>query len=239
VFVWKTPLGETGLSGLSRVRIILPMNCLAHAINYLDDPWFLIGTGMPDWLSMADRQVRLRPKHLDLFKAEMGQPARLMAEGIRQHWADDEWFHRTVAFHEVTSQIGILFRDAYGSADRFRSGFVGHIAMEMLIDAILSERQPDALDRYYSVVENVDAGEVESIINSYGAKQTNRIQLFLARYLDEQFLRDYTDDDRLLYRLNRVLNRVRLDSLPDRAAEQVATARLLVRERCDELLTPG
>ena len=214
------------------------MNCLAHAIDYFDEPWFLIGTGMPDWLSMADRKVRLRPKHLDSIGDDVGQPAVLMAQGIRQHWADDEWFHRTVAFHEVTSQVGILFRDAYGSADRFRSGFVGHIATEMLIDGVLSERHPEALDRYYAVVESVDAAEVESIINSYGAKQTDRIRRFLDLYLAEQFLRDYSDDDRLLYRLNRVLNRVRLEQLPDGAAEQVATARLIVRHRCDELLSP-
>lgn len=212
------------------------MNCFAHAIDYLDDPWFAIGTCMPDWLSMVDRKVRLRPKHIDPACDDSGGPADQLARGIKQHWEDDEWFHRTVAFHEVTSEVGVLFKNAHGSEDRFRSGFVGHIATEMLIDAVLSERNPGAMDRYYEAVESVEAAQVESQINSFGAKPTDRMQYFMQRYLEEQFLRDYEDNERCLYRLNRVLERVRLVALPDAACAQIGAAREIVRDRCDDLL---
>ena len=57
------------------------MNCLAHGINFLDRPWFLVGTGMPDWLSMVDRKVRLRPKHIDPACDESGGPTDQLAQG--------------------------------------------------------------------------------------------------------------------------------------------------------------
>ena len=90
---------------------------------------------------------------------------------------------------------------------------------------------------YYKAIASVDPAAVEEMINSFGAKQTELVRPFLDRYVDEQFLRDYADDAKLLWRLNRVLNRVRLDDLPDAATQQVGQAREIVRERCDELLT--
>ena len=131
-------------------------------------------------------------------------PPISLLRGIKQHWSDDEWFHRSVAFHEVSSEIGVLFKDAYGSGDGFRSGFIGHICMEMLIDAVLTERNPGALDQYYDTIQQIDFAEVEAAINGFGAKPTEMVKPFLKRYCEDQFLRDYTDDAKLLWRLNRV-----------------------------------
>ena len=41
------------------------MNYFTHALNHLDRPYFMAGTASPDWLSVADRKVRLRPRQLD------------------------------------------------------------------------------------------------------------------------------------------------------------------------------
>ena len=39
------------------------MNYFTHALPFLDgDPYFLAGTAVPDWMSVADRQVRVRAK---------------------------------------------------------------------------------------------------------------------------------------------------------------------------------
>ena len=41
------------------------MNYFAHAYRFLDDPYFAAGTGVPDWLAVADRNVRVRQKHAE------------------------------------------------------------------------------------------------------------------------------------------------------------------------------
>ena len=38
------------------------MNYFAHGYAFLDDPYFLAGTAVPDWLSVIDRRMRARSK---------------------------------------------------------------------------------------------------------------------------------------------------------------------------------
>ena len=33
------------------------MNYFAHGVRFLEDPYFLAGTAVPDWLSVVDRRV--------------------------------------------------------------------------------------------------------------------------------------------------------------------------------------
>ena len=154
------------------------MNCLSHAICFLDDDWFMIGAGLPDWLGMSDRKVRIRPKHVEPHLDGDDERARL-CRGIQQHWIDDGWFHKSAAFHEVTSKIGGMVREHFDAGDNYRSGFVGHIACELLIDGVLSANQPSLLDRYYEIVERIDANRLQDIVNSLGAKPTDRLPDFL------------------------------------------------------------
>ena len=213
------------------------MNCLAHAIRFLDQDWFAIGTGLPDWLGMADRSVRLRPKHIEPV-IESGHPDDAsLCRGIQQHWHDDDWFHVTPAFHSVSGSIGKMFREHFDAGDNFRSGFLGHIAMELLVDGILTEQNPGVLDRYYALVDSIDAHQLQNKVNALGAKQTEALVPFLDRYRSEQFLRDYVDDAKLLYRLNRVLARVRLPELPESAVRVISDSRKLVRDQMSVLLT--
>lgn len=212
------------------------MNCLAHAIRFLDRGWFAVGTGLPDWLGMADRSVRLRPKHIDPVAESGDTQAAALCRGIQQHWHDDSWFHVTPAFHQVSGDIGEMFRAQFDAGDNFRSGFLGHIALELLIDGVLTEQNPGILDRYYEVIDSIDAGELQAMVNALGAKPTKALVPFLQRYRDEQFMRDYVHDARLLYRLNRILARVRIPELPDNAEEVIAKSRELVRGRLPALL---
>ncbi len=63
-----------------------PMNYLAHALRYLDRPWFAAGTAVPDWLSVADRQVRVRSRILEPIVETLGShEEREIAYGILQH----------------------------------------------------------------------------------------------------------------------------------------------------------
>ncbi len=214
------------------------MNCLAHAVCYLDDTWFMVGAGLPDWLGMSDRSVRIRPKHVDPFLDGDDERAGL-CRGIQQHWVDDGWFHKSAAFHEVTSRIGSWVREHFDAGDNYRSGFVGHIACELLIDGVMSANQPGLLDRYFDIVNEIDAERLQGLVNSLGANQTNRLPAFLDRYIRDAFLRDYVHDSKLLYRLNRVLARVRLAPLPESATVVIGEARELVRAELPQLISPA
>lgn len=212
------------------------MNYFAHALHHLDRPYFVAGTAIPDWLSVADRSVRLRPRQLEPWIKGDDPVQTEIAAGISQHLHDDGWFHATRGFTEVTGQLTQLFRNRLGADDQYHCGFLGHVGMELLLDAILMERHPDGLKRYYDVLARVDSRTVQHAVNRMARQPTERLGHFVDLFRQHQFLRDYSDDSRLLGRLNQVLQRVKLSPLPPIAVELLAESRGIVRQRFDDLL---
>jgi hypothetical protein len=63
------------------------MNYLAHALRFLDRPYYVAGVCLPDLLSVADRGVRLRARRVTPFlDAALPDEAELY-RGILQHLA--------------------------------------------------------------------------------------------------------------------------------------------------------
>lgn len=212
------------------------MNYLTHALHHMDRPYFMAGTAIPDWLGVADRKVRLRPRMVEPWFDDQDPIQAEIARGAAQHLHDDAWFHATRGFTEVTSQLTLLFRERLGADDRYHCGLLGHIGMELLLDAALIERHPELLDRYYQVLAEIDPHQIQIAVNRMARQPTERLAEFIDIYRQIQFLRDYVDDRRLLARLNQVMQRVRLNPLPDHTVDALAIARDIVRQRLDDLL---
>ncbi|MBC8116930.1 MAG: hypothetical protein H7062_21245, partial [Candidatus Saccharimonas sp.] len=90
----------------------------------------------------------------------------------------------------------------------------------------------------WRVLGDVDPLAVEAAINRMARQPTERLAWFIDLFRREQFLRCYSDDGRLLTRLNQVLSRVRLSPLPPKSASMLAVAREIIRQRVDDLLPP-
>ena len=63
-----------------------------------------------------------------------------IAAGVVQHHHDDGWFHRTQAFTELSLKFTVAVRDILGGDGSFRSHFLGHILVEILLDSELIEK---------------------------------------------------------------------------------------------------
>lgn len=216
------------------------MNYFAHALPFLEgDAYFLAGTAVPDWMAVADRPVRVRGKFAGPLAERTTDPRiRSVARGTLQHLRDDDWFHGTRGFAEITGELGRRFREALGPDDPMRCNFLGHVVTELLLDSALIERQPGLLDRYYQRISEIDPGVVESAVNQMSRGETQRLRLFIPLFIRERFLYDYAADAPLLSRLNRVLERVKLTPLPDAAVAVLSTGREVVRRRVADLLPP-
>jgi hypothetical protein len=57
------------------------MNYLAHALPFLDDPYFVAGTAVPDWLMVADRRVRMRPRYVEPWTRDADPLVAAVARG--------------------------------------------------------------------------------------------------------------------------------------------------------------
>lgn len=212
------------------------MNYFTHGFRFLARPEFLVGTTLPDMLRVSDRQVRLRSKRIVPFLETATGSAREIATGALQHLHDDDWFHNTVAFHEVTGKLTTLFRRALPIDDGNRPGFLGHIVMELLLDGVLIEQSPQQIDAYYAACEQVDVRAVVETVNALSPTPVVHLEQFLPLFCREQFLRDYADSTRLLYRLNQVLRRVGLPVLAPEIASVLDESRVIVAARQHDLL---
>ena len=213
------------------------MNYLAHGIRFLDRPYFMAGTAVPDWLSVVDRRVRMRTNRIEPLLPEWpdGSPEREVALGILQHLSDDDWFHTTLGFSDITGRVAGLFREAL-PGDTFLNGFLGHIVTELLIDAELSERHPSHLEGYYRSMQTIDPQVVQRVVNASARESTVLLAGFIPLFIAEGFLRDYRDSAKLLRRLNQVMQRVKLEQLPESTIEVLNAGRRLVATHLPALL---
>ena len=216
------------------------MNCLAHAFRFLDDGYFAAGTCIPDWLGMIDRSVRVRRRSATAF-LENEQPdsvASSIAAGIVQHLNDDDLFHGSLAFVETSLQASRMIGGFLHNESGHRTGFLGHIIVELLLDASIENRTPGTMDRYYRVIEQVSPQQLQLTVNRIAVRSTTKMEWFVEKYLEDRFLLDYLDDGRLLYRLNRVMKRVGLEPLPDGIVSLIPQIRGLVESKAGDLLEP-
>lgn len=215
------------------------MNFFTHAYRFLNQPpHFLAGLAVPDWLSMVDRSVRVRRERALDFVDDPQLPLSSIARGVVQHHDDDRWFHETAAFAQTHNEFTQQIARVMGNDTRFRPFFVSHITIEMLLDAVLAESNPESLDEYYALMGRLDGEEIGSLVQALAGRPTTCLARFVPRYAEESFVRDYLSDVGTTYRLNRILLRLGAPTLPAAFADWLPSARATVRERCGDLLTP-
>lgn len=212
------------------------MNYFTHAIRYLDSPYFVAGACVPDWLSVVDRKARVRQRSIDEVIVHLQGDERECVLGIQQHLHDDRWFHGTAGFYQVTAKIAAEFRKVVDEDESWRCGFLGHLAMELLLDAALIEAQPAELDRFYDCLETVDLSVIERVVSNLATRPVPNLPCLVELFVRERFLADYVSDERLLFRINQVMTRVGLEFLPDEATAALAIGRECVRNQLEELL---
>jgi len=212
------------------------MNYFAHGREFVDNPYFLAGTAIPDWLNVADRRVRVRSRSARPYVDDDPRLAAI-ARGVMRHHADDAWFHETQAFVELSLEFTVQIRDLLAPDPGFRPSFLGHILVELLLDASLIVEEPSRLEAYYRAVEEVDAQLVQAAVARMAPRPADRLGRFVALFSEHRFLWDYLDDGKLCFRLNQVLARVKLPPLPDDFCRLLPDARRQVESRREELLT--
>ncbi len=214
------------------------MNFLCHAMPYFDRPMMAACTAVPDWLSVVDRKIRARERLASQYVDSDDPSLRMVAGGIIRHIEDDRWFHGTQAFVETNMRLAVELRDLLPGDAGFRPTFVGHILIEMMLDAFWLRDDPSIGERYYAMLGDVSHQEIQRCVNTITGKPTEKLAETIDRFIDARFLFDYLQHDRLLFRLNQVMKRVKLTPLPDSLLDWLPNASKLIESRRERLLTP-
>lgn len=212
------------------------MNYFAHGHDHVQQPYFLVGTAVPDWLRVVDRRVRARAQLARPWLQDADPRRAAVAAGVVRHHHDDRWFHRNQAFAELSLALTALARDQLLGDPGFRPSFLGHILVEMLLDAALIEQDLARLDQYYAALAATDPGLVARVVGRMATGPVAGLEEIIPLFCRERFLYDYLDDAKLLGRLNRVLRRVGLRPLPESFLACLPGVRQRVRQRAAELM---
>ena len=213
----------------------LSMNYLAHGYRFTEDPLFLAGTAVPDWLRVAAPRIRVRPGRAAASIVQR-EDESCLCRGIMQHHADDDAFHAGIVFQQLCEDLAQRFRRMMPDPHDHRPGLLGHIIIEMLLDNELARRDPGMLPRYYQSLKSVDPVWVQAVVNSIVRRPVDRLAEFIELFREIKFLYDYAENDRLIMRLNQVLSRARLKALDSTVFPVLNHARHLLEQGSDALM---
>jgi len=203
---------------------------------FLDNPYFVAGTSVPDWLMVADRGARMRVKNVEPWARSRDPVAAAVAGGVLQHLRDDGRFHETRAFVELNLELTAAVREALGDDRGLVPNVLGHLLVELLLDAALAAEAPERLEAYYRALGQVDFLELEAVVNKIGTRPTVLLAPFAQFFLEARILSDYAEDGKLMVRVNQVLRRLGREPVDDSLAAIFPRARQLVAQRRHELL---
>jgi len=212
------------------------MNYFAHGRHALRDPYLLAGTAVPDWLRVINRRLRVRSVQAAPHVDHADPVFAAVAQGIVQHHQDDGWFHATSTFAQLSAACSAEVRKLAPDDQGMRTWFVGHVLVELLLDAELFRRRPDSMTTYYAAMSEVDPAAVAAAVSQMAGADAGKLGRLIPGFLRERFLPDYADDAKLAYRLGQVLDRVGLPRLPPTFVEILPELRSKVASRTDELL---
>ena len=214
------------------------MNYFAHALPHLDRPYFVAGVALPDWMNIVDRRLKVRSRHAAAFVTDANPELAEFAAGVMRHHADDAWFHDQREFVETSMKLSVSLREWLPEDAGMRRGFLGHILVELLLDAFLIERQPERLEAYYNALSRCDPATIQDFVAQIAPRPTVGIAPLVPRFIAERFLYDYSDNAKLWFRLNQVMRRVGLPILPECLVDWLSTARQNVYLVAESLLPP-
>lgn len=218
------------------------MNFLAHGHRWLDRPDRLAGTALPDWLSLLAPASRLRGRALGLPEREDRSAEAEVLRGVRIHHAEDRWFHQQPAFEELVREGTAALRAAYpaGAEDRrFKPRFLAHVAVEVLLDAWLLEREPGLGAAWRASLEHADLAALEATVAAHAPEPAPGLADRIRQFRATAYAEGYGDEAEVARRLSRVAQRVRVHAPPaDVTVLAVAALRPRVAQRALALLPP-
>ncbi|SDL78200.1 hypothetical protein SAMN05421823_10899 [Catalinimonas alkaloidigena] len=183
------------------------MNYLSH--YYLDrtyhDPYYTLGLVLPD-LVRAQRVLRIPAALPSLPDTAYWTPVR---EGILRHVEVDRVFHTLPWFQTRVRELTDWLRAQPVPLLQKYDYFLAHVAVEILLDRQLLQKEPALADQFYAQLDRVTLEGVVKIFEwlSWEAHATTFYR-FLEQFRAAQFLKRYQQQAGVVQSLAGVYRRV-------------------------------
>lgn len=199
------------------------MNFLSHFYfdGLANQPYWNLGLVLPDFMGMVQRGWKIRPHQIP-EDAATDDHDRVLVGGIKQHLRMDEFFHGSYFFKENNRLIRNYLASCGIKYPPYRVSFVSHVFLEILMDRILVKQDPSLARQFYQELGNVALDRLKAFFRHYSLTYNAEFDRFINRFLKQQFLFDYAEDEAFFRGLNGVFRRVRQ---PEFDSAQIASIR--------------
>lgn len=136
-------------------------------------------------------------------------------KGCTAHYAADKKFHASSFFNDVLSFSSSLINGAPFSEDLNRKWFLAHILAELMLDRILVKRFPKVLDDFYLSLQAIDDNRLADFLKLYGIVDLDSFFEFFNHFRKVQYIYYYTDNNKFVYSLNRIMIRAGVSAISD------------------------
>jgi hypothetical protein len=200
------------------------MNFLSHFYfdRYTTNCHHVIGTVLPDLLKNADKTCNIHPEKLT---DHPDHEVNSILQGWKKHLEVDKHFHSSAFFLHHSHQLKLVLKPAI-AASVVKPFFLGHIALELILDNLLITTRKINVDDFYSHLNRVDLDNLTTFLTYSGCADVARFMKFFADFKRHAYLHTYAETPQISYALKRVCMRIWKDPFTP-AQEEAMTAVLL------------
>jgi hypothetical protein len=181
------------------------MNFLSH--YYFDrdttNCYHTLGTVLPDLLKNADKNIIIHPEKLQHPDKQIND----IILGWKKHLEVDKFFHSSGFFTTRSHALKNLLAPAIKGSP-VKPFFLGHIALEILLDSLLITNNKISTDDFYDHLNSCETKVIREFLNFSGLKDTDRFFNFFEEFKKSRYLETYSQYHQVTYALKRICMRV-------------------------------
>jgi hypothetical protein len=182
------------------------MNFLSHF--YFDrnntDSYHVTGTVLPDLLKNADKNANIHPEKFDRHEHPFVDS---ILDGWKRHLEVDRYFHNSGFFKHHSHELKKALKPATEGSP-VKPFFLGHIALELLLDNLLITTEKISVDAFYDHLHNTKQEHLHSFLVYSKLNNPDVFFKFLADFKRHRYLNTYADASQVAYALKRICMRV-------------------------------
>jgi len=181
------------------------MNFLSHFYfdREVDDCYHILGTVLPDLLKNADKTIVLHPERLHSANPAVNS----IIGGWNKHLEVDRHFHSSKFFLEHSHKLKLLLRPVIEGSP-VKPFFLGHIAIELILDNLLLTTGKVTADVFYDHLNGCDVAVIDDFLTFAGLKNTAVFFKFFEGFKSSRYLYSYAETQQIAYALKRICMRV-------------------------------
>jgi hypothetical protein len=204
------------------------MNFLSHFYFDRDTPdcYLVLGTVMPDLLKNADKSVIIHPEKLSHPDIKVNS----IIHGWNRHQEVDKYFHGSEFFLTHSHQLKKKLLPAM-TGSPVKPFFLGHIALELILDNLLLTTQEVTAFGFYEHLEGCKEATVDEFLTFAGLKSTGIFLRYYEEFKRSKYLYTYAETREISYALKRICMRVWKD--PFTAENELAMTEIIMDYRSE------